>query len=88
MGYTIEEGRVRVDFFKPSGKWSYTGSVDMGPFYHEPITHEALKKALDESIEGLRLSWRHWLMDDGVIVCLEPFHQHAHPIMLTSGSIR
>lgn len=80
MGYSMNEGCVRVDIFKPSGKWYETFAVDMREFYRGDII-DALKKGMDKNPD-LSERWRGWLDNGGLIVCLEPYHQHSHPICL------
>jgi hypothetical protein len=81
---------TQIHIFKPSGKWYSSGIVDMSPFSDELI-HVALFKACeaDAGVSGrwpLSTSPRDLLdrSDDGgwMIVCIEPNHPHAHPIML------
>lgn len=74
MGYNAQDSFVRVDRFKPNGKWYDTFAIDMGEFYNDPFIHDALKKAIigaGVNIDGYR------------IVCLEPYHKYAHPVMLS-----
>lgn len=88
--YSNNPGRVRVDLFKPGGKWYATGSIDMGAFYGSTLTHEAVYAGCCASPDG-REGWPvvstpdEWLREDGTIVCLAPYHVHAHPVMLTRG---
>lgn len=86
--YSNKPGHVRVDFFKPGGKWKYTFEVNMGPFYNEPLIHDAIGKALDAD-SHLGRPTRHQVYDhpwwhtwEGPILVLEPYHKHAHPVML------
>jgi hypothetical protein len=88
MGFTTNDSRVRVDFFKPSGKWYGTGSIDMRVHYNGPI-HDCVRQACEaEQALGSRGEWGHtftpaeWLAGGGSIVCLEPHHEHSHPIIL------
>lgn len=88
MGYINQDGRVRVDVFKSSGKWYTTCSVDMEGYYAAPLLHKALFDACSrEQATGsgwdLTTSPEQWLQDGGMIVCSEPYHKHSHPIMLT-----
>lgn len=81
MGYTTEEGSVRLDFFKPSGKWYATEAIDMSSGYHKPSMHGALKEAINRDLYMPRSgNLRYGGM---TVVCLEPYHKHAHPVMLT-----
>ena len=72
MGFTTDEEMVRVDFFKPSGKWyateemKWTGSYDSG--YLPDVYRMLLWKTFGKRFQGL------------FAVCLEPYHQHAHPL--------
>lgn len=75
MGYHVNDSMVRVDRFKERGKWYDSHAVDMGSVYNHPDIHEALKECL--LVEGIKI-------DGFIIVCLEPYHVHSHPIMLKS----
>lgn len=75
---------VRVDFFKASGKWYTTETVDMGATYQEPLLDDAVAKALFNYLKKpskpggvceLRLS-------EMTAVILDPFHEHNLPVML------
>jgi hypothetical protein len=95
MNFTTQSGRVRIDFFKPSGKWYGTASVDMEGFY-KGVIHDCVFAACeaehakgDEGEWGYTFSPRDILerdKEDGgwTIVCLEPYHEHSHPVMLRS----
>lgn len=72
MGFTTEEGMVRVDFFKESGKWYTTEAIDMLPFYHDL---DGFRKAVYKHLEDGRLRGM-WA------VCLEPYLEHKFPRML------
>lgn len=84
MGYTVNESMVRVDIFKPSGKWYESIAIDMNEFYNEPIIHDALKKALAKG----DTNDRKWETIDGsertltskFAICLHPYHENAFPI--------
>ena len=76
MHYSDKPNSVRVDFFKKSGKWYTTEAIELPPnFYHEPTLHENFIKVLVEHLEG-RLKGM-------TAVCLEIYHKHNHPIMVT-----
>ena len=87
MAFTTNDGRVRVDFFKPSGKWYGTASVDMSAHY-KGLIQECFREAC--VIEAARADgeWGHtftpqeWVADGGTIVCLEPYHEHPFPQMI------
>ncbi len=77
MGYNEDDSFVRVDFFKPNGKWYITESVKWTGAYNaadQPI-FDAFKQSLRDHLKG-RLS-ETWA------ICLEPYHIHAHPLMVT-----
>ena len=76
MGYTTDETTIRVDFFKPSGKWYETVSIKwVAPYFaSEMDIHEGFKRSLRASI-GDRLRGM-------TAVCLEPYHELAFPLMI------
>ena len=76
MGYIEDDSMVRVDFFKPSGKWKYTIGLKWTGSYSKDVSiHLAFKASLRNQVgdryEGL------------VAFCLEPYHEHSHPISVT-----
>ena len=72
--FSNDEADCRVDIFKPNGKWYTTTTINMSHNYNSPD--------LKQSIKDLLLLQK-WDTDNGwIFVCLEPYHQHAHPIML------
>lgn len=75
MNYSIDEAMVRVDFFRPSGKWYATEAVRFVSY--EGGIHEAFAESLREHL-GARLS-------DMDAVCLHPYHEHAHPLQIKNG---
>lgn len=87
MAFTTNSGRVRVDFFKPSGKWYGTASVDMTNHY-EGLIHKCFMAACEAEQANANGEWGHTfkprdiLCEGWSIVCLEPYHEHSHPIML------
>ena len=74
MGYSSEPDMVRVDIFKPSGKWYDT--IDMkwvdydGPLLHDTFTASLIKGGMSGRYQGF------------MMICLEPYHKHAYPIMI------
>ena len=85
MGYSDDDSIVRVDFFKPSGKWYCTEAVKWTGAWKGKIKdggeliHDAFSKSLRDHLKGSRLSE----MD---AICLEPYHEFSHPISLKNGS--
>lgn len=87
MGYSDDEAMVRVDFFKPKGKWYCTEAVkwtgewsgDVKKLGKACLIHEAFKQSLRDHFKyGSRLEG----MD---AICLEPYHENSHPIIIKAG---
>jgi hypothetical protein len=86
MGYSEDDSMVRVDFFKPSGKWytteavKWTGSYSVSDMNGKgQLLHDAFAKSLKDHFNGTsRLSE----MD---AICLEPYHEYSHPIQIKAG---
>lgn len=77
MGYTTDNGMVRVDFFKQSGKWFTTEAIRWAGDYYDDNLIESFAKSLRDYL-GNRLSE----MD---AVCLEPYHDLGYPLMIKNG---
>jgi hypothetical protein len=78
MGYSEDEAMVRVDFFKPSGKWYTTEAIKWtGAWKDGTLIHDEFAKSLRDGL-GNRLKE----MD---AICLEPYHQNEHPIQIKAG---
>lgn len=91
MGYTTDDAMVRVDFFKLSGKWYTTEAVKWTGNYEGGLVAREFAKSLHDHLleretqpgrmhesrkpSTIRLSGM-------IAVCLKPFHQHAHPLLL------
>lgn len=71
--YSNNPGSVRVDYFKPRGKWYETLEVDMRGFYTGQI-HDCVRGAVMKSYPDFNF-------DSWIVVCLEPYHEHSHPVM-------
>ena len=79
MGYTDDDSMVRVDFFKPSGKWYTTEAVEWtGGWQGKIPIHVAFAKSLNDHFQGERLS-------DMDAICLVPYHENEHPICIRQG---
>ena len=78
--YTDDSSSVRVDFFKPSGKWYTTEAVIWTGNWakDEGLIYDAFTKSLRDHL-GTRLS-------DMVAVCIEPYHELSFPLMLGPGT--
>lgn len=93
MGYSTEENMVRVDFFKKSGKWYVTEAVKFLYYFTPGSPHSRAGGSEMDIVHAFEESLRAHLKDkeggDGLrlagmtAVCLEPYHEHAHPLMLT-----
>lgn len=75
MGYSDDASSVRVDFFKPSGKWYATEAVKWTGSYEEDI-RDAFLQSLKDHFKGVP---RYQGM---TAVCLHPYHKHEHPLMV------
>lgn len=94
MGYTQDDSMVRVDFFNPrsggGGKWYCTEAVKWliydsthdqhgAPQEGGKLLEDAFREALDAHFgDRPRLNGM-------LAVCLEPYHQHGHPITMMVG---
>ena len=80
MGYSEDSSMVRVDFFKPSGKWYTTEAVKWTGQYADGYIFNEFAKSLRDHFKDnpKRLS-------DMDAICLHPYHIHAHPIVLKNG---
>jgi hypothetical protein len=73
MGFSTEENHVRIDIFKPGGKWMDTEVIvfrSWGEKYGS--VQECTELATDQALKGRYNGMR--------IVCLEPYHENAHPV--------
>lgn len=79
--YSNNPGHVRVEFFKPGGKWYMTEEWDMSAFYnykHTPIDAvEAMIK--DAGTRGNQL------LRQFIVVVPDPYHVRAYPVCLVPG---
>ncbi|MDF2915877.1 MAG: hypothetical protein K0S70_94 [Microbacterium sp.] len=77
--YTDNPGMVRVDYYKPGGKWYMTEAHDMSEFYDDSDIHEAVRQMLKKADRYLP----HF-----TIVVQEPYHRNAYPVMLIADDVR
>lgn len=81
--YSSNSSHVRVEFFKPGGKWYMTEEWDMNGYYLSSSDHltapEAVHKMLSDSERGRKL------LGQFIIVVLDPYHQFAVPVCLVPG---
>lgn len=81
MGFSENDDHVRVDFFTSWGKWYTTEEVVWtGKWASPSLIHAEFAKSLRAHFHDnpSRLS----SMD---AICIEPYHQNAHPIMIKAG---
>jgi len=85
MGYSDDPAMMRVDFFKESGKWYVTEAVKWTGKWSgkDSLIHDEFAKSLRDHFKDnpRRLSE----MD---AVCLHPYHEHEHPLMIRKGGWR
>ena len=72
MGYTTKENMVRVDLFKPSGKWYCSVELEWLDYFTSD-----LRGHLKEQLE-----LQHGKYEGMYAVCLHPHSEFEHPIML------
>jgi hypothetical protein len=76
MGFHASDAMVRMDRFKPSGKWYDTFAVNMTDYYDcGMLIHDCVEIAWQKS-SGKELG------EGWMLVCLEPYHKNAHPVMV------
>lgn len=74
--YSDRVSSVRVDFFKPSGKWYTTEAVELDASrWNDANIKGMFMDSLEAHLQG-RLRGM-------IAVCLEPYSQYAHPFMAT-----
>ena len=84
--YSEDESSVRVDFWKtgvgsvsgqPYLKWGYTEAVVWTGKYRDSVIHDEFIRSLkDHFIKTGRPRGMEGLM----AICMEPYHEHSHPI--------
>lgn len=82
MGYSEDDSMVRVDFFKPSGKWYTTEAVEWTGEYKDGLIHDEFAKSLRDHFIKTGNPDR---LSDMDAICLEPCHIHTHPIQIKAG---
>jgi hypothetical protein len=81
MGYSDDPTMVRVDFFKPSGKWGYTEAVRWtGGWDKTHDLHEAFRTSLRDHLGPPNPKFNNVRMAGLRAVCLEPYHEAGYPI--------
>lgn len=84
MGYSVDDSIVRVDFFKPSGKWYTTEAVQWISYTERYNVYAGIH---DEFANSLRYHFKDdpTRLSEFDAICLHPYHEHEHPIMIKSG---
>ena len=79
MGYIEDPARVRVDFFKSSGKWYTTEAVKWtGEWAREKtLIHDAFCQSLRDHLKNR--------LKDMDAVCLHPYHELSYPLCIRNG---
>lgn len=85
MGYCEDDSMVRVDFFRPSGKWYCTEAVKWLTFCG--MHDQGGLSPVEAFVEALasHLGKTETRMDGMLAVCLHPYHQFAHPVSIIVG---
>ncbi len=91
--YSDDPAMVRVDFWKSSGKWYTTEAVKWSGKWHGSIkdgicTQQETQYIFDAFAQSLREYFKDNpdRLSDMDATCLEPYHEHSHPIQLKAGS--
>ena len=72
-GFSTNPENVRVDIFKESGKWYTTVTLEFKG-YKDKLIHDAFEDSMKDQYNGY---WK-----DMTAVCLDPYHEHSHPLMI------
>lgn len=78
--YSENPGMVRVDYWKPSGKWYMTEAIDMSDYWGLPDLFKAIELSLDESRPTREPGW--WRQF--TVTVSEPYHEKAYPVMFVA----
>lgn len=84
MGYSVDSSMVRVDLFKPSGKWFTTVALRWDRY--RTGNPQDGSNCYEDIKDTFRRCMRMQYMDifNGMTaVCLHPYHEHEHPLMIT-----
>ena len=89
--YTTNSGSVRIEQFKPNGKWYQTLAGDMSDMYwgggeHTPkgktvfLLHEAVAFTIVEAFgQQDNVNW--------IYAVLDPYHENGYPVLMTSAQV-
>ncbi len=84
MGYSEDDRMVRVDFFKPSGKWYCSEAIRWTGSYHYDSSKTDSQHPLDAFAVSLRDNLKARLREM-TAVCLRPYHNLSYPLMIKDG---
>jgi hypothetical protein len=89
MGYSDDDTMIRVDFFKPSGKWYTTEAIKWdGPCLGREQENQKINLLYDVFMEVLK---KHLQQDQEenkirlagmTAVCLKPYFEHELPLLM------
>jgi hypothetical protein len=74
--YSENSGSVKVDFYKPSGKWYMTEAWDMTPYYNTDFT------SIDAVVKMFKDKKKSEMLNRFIVVVDEPYHKYEVPVML------
>lgn len=75
--YSNNPGMVRVEFFKPGGKWYMTEAWDMSNYYNAgPTPIDAAIIMFKDNERGRKL------LPQFIVVIMDPYHKNAYPVCL------
>lgn len=80
MGYSDDKSMVRVDIWKQSGKWYETIALKWDRYSFEQndgsreLIHDIFRRCMQEQYPNYYIGMK--------ATCLEPYHEHSHPIMI------
>lgn len=79
--YSQHPGMVRVDFYRPSGKWYMTEEMQMDRHYGDLSIYNAVEESIKEAFPDTGMRW----LSQFIVVVAEPYHTNAFPVMLMPG---
>ena len=91
MGFSTNDKMVRVDVFKESGKWylttelfwdRYNSYIPEEDQNNEDLMAGKLVETIHDTFERLALKQFAGRYQGMIAVCLEPYHEYAHPLMI------
>lgn len=94
--YSDNPASVRVDFFKPSGKWYCTEAIIWTGAYRDSQLHAEFARSLGDHLQKgspphlLRVPsprFGELRLSDMLAVCLHPYHERSHPITMLVNEI-